>query len=182
MLVVRWQLSRLLGTDNRLPHNIEPALFFVSMGTMAVQKALEFSIPRRLSLQWARLEGKFRATINAHSFLRFLLQKFHNPALAQAPRNTANFRKHVVNVLNAVIVLCPGLAVVIVGEAILLRRDALLKSEDYSGVGQWSVLVCVGFLVGIQVLDWKVLQRQRAKSRCARAAGGNTSAVATVFL
>lgn len=161
MLAIRWQLSRLLGTYNWRPHNIEPALLFVAIGTIAAQRVLEYSIPGRFIRQWTRLEGRWRETIDKHPHLLFLLQKIHSPALALAPRNLDNTTEHVVNALNAAIVLCPGLAVIILGEAVCLRRDALLKSEDYSGVGQWSVPLCFGFLVSVQLLDWKVLRQLR---------------------
>lgn len=57
-----------------------------------------------------------------------------------------------------VMLLGPGIATIIIGEAALLRRDSLLKGERYRGVGQWSAFVCVFFAVLVSLLDKHVLE------------------------
>ena len=46
----------------------------------------------------------------------------------------------------------PGLAMILLGEAALLRRDGVLKSESYRTVGQWSGVVCVALIVIVSLI------------------------------
>lgn len=68
----------------------------------------------------------------------------------QPPRRSETMAK--ARWISEMLCIGPGLGTVLVGEAALLRRDGVLKSESYRSVGQWSGVVCVGLVVIVSLI------------------------------